>query len=297
MVPIEMYQNIFQFVGKQDLIAFSRVSHTFQHEAEHLLYNYVDLAFGHNQTFVHHRGRVITWCIAVTRVERRARRVHTLRLPPRIPLPSTSFFAPKMDVDINLIVAQAFHAVVNLKHLFFVGSQRELASLPVYPSTLRDCTFSLSSFVGQVSSFSTENQIEFLLRHPEIEYWVPTDPFLHSVTSFPSNMLPRLRELVLSRPALTHTLRGRPVEALVLQFSDERHTRTLGLQAITPMGFLGDTLHTLVYIHGRIDADWSTVDILDALAQETPNLRSLAFTHSRVGEFDAGVSPSLVPSH
>jgi hypothetical protein len=286
MVPIEMYQNIFQFAAKQDLTALSRVSRIFQREAEHILYDYVDLTCGH------HRERIISWCIAVTNMERRAHRVHTLRFPPRIPPASEILFSTSAmeDANILVIVTQAFHVVVNLKCLYLFGSSKEPPSL--YPSTLRGCTFNLTSFVGQASSFSTENQIEFLHKHPEIEYWVPTEPFLQTVSSFPKNMLPRLRELVLTRPALTHTLRGRPLEALVLLFIDPIHTRALGLQAIIPMGFLGDTLHTLVYIHGKMDADWSTVDVLNTLAQKTPNLRSLTFTS--LGSNDAVVSPRMV---
>ncbi|KAF9457742.1 hypothetical protein BDZ94DRAFT_1272464 [Collybia nuda] len=282
MVPIEVYHIIFQFVENHNLTTLSCVSRIFQYEAEHILYQSVDLTKGDC------RSGIVSWCTAVTNVERRARRVQSLRFPPRYP-PILGSSPPTLilgDSQIHKLVAQAFNKIINLKHLFFFGAGDYPVTL--YPSTLKDCTFRLSSFVGQVSSFSSQDQIDFLSKHPDIEYWVPTQPFLLSVNSFPKAMLPRLRELVLTHPKLTSAFKGRPIEALVLFFIHARHTRDIGREAIIPMGSFKETLHTLVYIHGKLSNEWSTVDIINDLAERVPHLRSLSFTS--LGNDDSVVS-------
>lgn len=287
MVPIEMYRNVFRFIGNQDLTALSRVSRSFQYEAEHILYDFVDLTLGN------HRMRIVSWCNAVISVERRAHRVHTLRFPAHLPILSGVGLLAELpnDETVQKMVAHAFSVTVNLEHLLIFGHStiRVAQSASINISTLASCTFSLSSFAGQALGSTTQEQIDFLLKHPNIKYWVPTEPFLQSIESLPQDMLPHLRETMLVRPSFTKALKNRPLEALVLMFISASHSRTIGLEAIKPLAFMGDTLHTLEYTHGSLGMDWSTADLIDTLSRTTPNLRTL--TLKSLIKDDSVVSP------
>ncbi|KAF9457743.1 hypothetical protein BDZ94DRAFT_192605 [Collybia nuda] len=200
----------------------------------------------------------ISWCSAVIKVERRAHAVHTLRFPAHLPTSSESRL-PSVTSDneiVQNIIAQAFSAIINLKHLFLLGQNSQPASIKL--STLASCTFSLCSFAGQVSGdLGIQEQLDFLLKHPTIEYWVPTEPFLRSVNSFPTNILPNLRQTVLVRPSLMKALGGRPIESLMILFIDITHSRAVE------------------YTHGSLGPDWSTIDIISNLSRAAPNLKIL----------------------
>lgn len=240
-MPLEMYRAVFQHLGTQDLTTLARVSSAVQREAEAILYSYVDLC----QATSGYREGVITWCLAVTKVQRKAHHVNTLKFPAALKQP----FAVDPELDIEETIANAFKAVVNLKHLFFLGGSHDPRHYtpPVNLSTLKGCTFRLESLAGDTFNFQGANMLALLSQHPDIEYWVPTHTFLASFTSFPDDILPRLRQTVFTNPAKIKGLKGRPVEALVLLSLDPVQTRSVGLGVITPLRVFSQTLHTLVY--------------------------------------------------
>lgn len=224
-IPVELYPNIFQYSSTQDLASLARVSQTFQHAAESSLYFSVDFTTVSNDC-----QRIMSWCTTVTKDERRALRVNTLKFPSDFQTPSTF----DIGLDIQQTLTQAFNAIVNLKHIFFLQKGRtHQASL--YPSTLIGCTFRLKSFAGQANSFTSQDIWGFLARQQEVEYWVPTRHLLESVVEFPANVLPRLRETILVVPSKTRYLQCRPVEILKLVSVTLHFTMTDGLAAITPL--------------------------------------------------------------
>jgi hypothetical protein len=93
--------------------------------------------------------------------------------------------------------------MINLEELLIFGlgldPPRAGGTHSILPSTLEDCEFRLSAFGGQTPSFTSEDLWRFLLKHPEIRYWVPSDPLLLSISSFPRDILPGLRAMVLIR--------------------------------------------------------------------------------------------------
>ena len=261
---------LFQYAGTGDLATLCRVSRMFQHGAEHILYHNVKLQ---NIT---DGDRLISWCHAIVGMERRAHRVHTLHLPTRFELSQPLATSASAEA-IGKMIKLAFKAMINLRQLCcstVVSGSARLASL--HPSTLEDCEFHLSAFAGELPSFMPSDVWKFLARHPGITYWAPGHPLLCSIPSFPSSILPNLNEVVFTRPALTLCLKGRPIQTLVLVFTDLVHRRWDGLEAIAPLESFNDTLHHLVYLQGgNMCVDWTAVDIVCSISQKVPKLRSL----------------------
>jgi hypothetical protein len=294
-MPVQLYPAIFRYTTTSDLAVLSRVSHTFQREAEHILYHYVNL-----QDIIDGE-RLASWCLMIIGTPRRAHRVHYLRFPrnfklPQLPSehassPDQSWLAKLLHCrpttsTLELlphpkpiqVIALAFKALVNLKELFVVGPRLErdgLSELSIHPSTFEDCEFRLSHFGGELPGFTVEEMWNLFFNHPGISYWVPGDVFAQSVSSFPRGMLPHLQEVVLVRPDLIKFLIGRPIRSLVLVFQQAIHNKDTWLGTIQHLGFFKDTLRTLVYINFNLGVDWTSVDIIRSIAQEVPKLRSL----------------------
>jgi hypothetical protein len=308
----EISQHIFQYLGNEDLVALSTVSHAFQERAEHTLYyniNLKDLIDG---------KRVASWCLAILSESRRAHRVNTLKFPARLkyaPTSDTSLSAPKLHSTIkrtframiNLktlkfparlknaqtsnaslsvpmlhsTIKRTFEAMINLKVLLVAGSARlndEADAInSILPSTFNNCVFRLSGFAGELPGFPPEDIWKLLANHPDITYWVPGYPLLLSIPSFPLNILPNLREVVLVRPELAIGLKGCPIQSLVLVFAQPVH-RDVGLKAITALRFFKETLRTLDYQYSPNILDWNLGDIVRAIAQSAPNLRTLTLS-------------------
>jgi hypothetical protein len=270
-LPIELYRNIAHYADTSDLATLCRVSHAFQHAAELTLYHCVYLDHTTNGELL------MSWCLAIISAPRRAHRVHLLKFPKYFNLPQHTSAA-----KVHNMITQAFKAIINLKELGIVGWPKDISPdriSSIHPSTLEDCVFSLSTFMGELTSFTPEEVWRFLFKQPGIEYWVPGDPLLKSISSFPRGMLPHLRKMVLVRPELTRSFDGRPIQSLVLVFQHPIHTRDSGLAAVMPLKSINDTLRELVYICGSLGVDWTMVDIICSIAQHVPNLRSLALSH------------------
>jgi hypothetical protein len=267
----EISQHIFQYLGNEDLVALSTVSHAFQERAEHTLYYNVNLA-----NLIDGK-RVASWCLAILSESRRAHRVNTLKFPTRLknaPTANTSLSVPMLHSTIK----RTFEAMINLKELLIFGSARlndEADAInSILPSTFNNCIFRLSGFAGELPDFPPEDLWKLLANHPDITYWVPGHPLLLSIPSFPLNILPNLREVILVHPELAFCLKGRPIQSLVLCFVQRVH-RDVGLKAITALKFLKETLRTLVYQYSPNILDWNLGDIVRAIAQSAPNLRTL----------------------
>jgi hypothetical protein len=270
----EISQHIFQYLGNEDLVALSTVSHAFQERAEHTLYYKINL-----QDLIDGK-RVASWCLAILSESRRAHRVNTLKFPVRLkyaPTSDTSLSVPKLHSTIK----RTFEAMINLKVLFIVDSAQPKDEADdinsILPSTFNNCVFRLSDFAGELPGFQPEDLWKLLANHPDISYWVPGHPLLLSIPSFPLNILPNLREVVLVRPELAFSLKGRPIQSLVLVFVQRVH-RDVGLQAITALKFFKETLRTLEYQYPPNILDWNLGDIVRAIAQSAPNLRTLTLS-------------------
>jgi hypothetical protein len=303
--PVELYPAIFRYATTSDLAVLSRVSHTFQREAEHILYHHVNLQD------ITDGERLASWCLTIIGTPRRARRVHYLRFPwkykpPQLPSqhasspdqswlvkllhcrPMTSTLELLPHPKLIQVIALAFKALVNLKELLVVGPEANgLSELSIHPSTFEDCEFRLSSFAGVLlPGFTVEEMWKFFFKHPGISYWAPGDLFARSISSFPQGMLPHLREVVLVRPDLIRFLIGRPIQSLVLVFQQPIHNKDIGLGTILRLGFFKDTLHTLVYIHFKLGVDWTPVDIVRSIAQQVPKLGSLTLSSPGTVSFE-----------
>src|SRR6202034_2105299 len=240
----EISQHIFQYLGNEDLVALSTVSRAFQEKAEHTLYYNINL-----QDLIDGK-RVASWCLAILSESRRAHRVNILKFPVRsksAQTSGTSLSVPMLQSTIN----RTFRAMINLKELFLVGSNslkdKADAINSILPSTFNNCEFRLSGFSGELPEFSPEDVWKLLANHPDITYWVPSHSLFMSIPSFPLNILPNLREVVLIRPELAFSLKGRPIQSLALAFVQPVHTRDVGLEAITALNFFKETLQSLVY--------------------------------------------------
>ena len=136
-IPVELYRYFVQYGDTGDLVILSRVSHAFQHEAEHALYRHVNLER------ITDGGRLMSWCLAIVGAPRRAHRVHYLKFPTCFQPPQLSPEQPSDSQineslsDIQNMITQAFEAMINLKELFIVGSPN--AGTPSFLlSTLED---------------------------------------------------------------------------------------------------------------------------------------------------------------
>src|SRR6202042_401089 len=100
---------------------------------------------------------------------------------------------------------------------------------------------------------------KFLSGHPNIRYWVASDPFLRYISSIPRGVLPNVSDVILVRPNITKYLVDRPIQRLVWVFQSVCHTRSDGIEAIAPLELCK---HTLTHIHytylGQQDPDWTT---------------------------------------
>jgi hypothetical protein len=268
-------QRIFQYLGNEDLVALSTVSRSLQERAEHTLYYNINL-----QELIDGK-RIESWCLAILCESRRAHRVNILKFPVRLkyaPASNTSLSIPMLHGTIK----RTFRAMINLKELFVFGSARlkdEADTInSILPSTFNNCEFRLSGLAGELPEFPPEDVWKLLAKHPDITYWVPGSPLLLSIPSFPLSILPNLREVVLVRPELTFCLEGRPIQSLMLAFVQHVHTRDDGLEAITALKLFKETLQTLVYQYPPNTLDWSLEDIVRAIAQSAPNLRTLTLS-------------------
>src|ERR1700721_2928734 len=137
----EISQHIFQYLGNEDLVALSTVSHAFQERAEHILYYKIDLEGSIDGK------RVTSWCLAILSESRRAHRVNTLKFPVQLkylPTSNTSLSIPMLRSTIT----RTFRAMINLKELHIFGSSRLANEADdinlILPSTFDDCVFRLS---------------------------------------------------------------------------------------------------------------------------------------------------------
>ncbi|KAG6843860.1 hypothetical protein H0H87_012303, partial [Tephrocybe sp. NHM501043] len=279
--PTELNRYITEFATTSDLLVLAQVSRTFQELAEDILYYYVNL-----QHCFSNRRMAMIWCSSVISNQRRAHCVYSLKFPSTFKTPLTEDF----DLDVQETIAKAFNAIVNLKHLWLLGvGEKYTASL--HPSTLKDCTFSLTYLGGQTSSFSADDMWDFLSKHPDIEYWAPTVQQLGSVSAIPSHVVPNLRRAVIVDPTKIRSLSGRPIDSLCLVFaSSHNHTVSAGLDAITALQPISTTLRTLVYTHGPL-VGWSTIDMLQHLGRCAPNLKSLTYsTFGRNGDMTTRIA-------
>jgi hypothetical protein len=303
----EISQRIFQYLGNEDLVALSTVSRAFQEKAEHTLYYNINL-----QDLIDGK-RVASWCLAILSESRRAHRVNILKFPVRLKYAQTSNTSPSVSMLHSTIkrtfsaminfkfpvrsnaaptsgtslsvpmlqstINRTFRAMINLKELFLVSSNRlkdEAGTInSILPSTFNNCEFCLSGFAGELPEFSPEDVWKLLANHPDITYWVPGHLLLSSIPSIPLTILPNLREVVLVRPELAFCLEGRPIQSLVLIFVQPVHTRDDGLEAITALKFVKETLQTLVCVYFPNILDGNLGDTVRAIAQSVPNLRTL----------------------
>jgi hypothetical protein len=306
-VPVELYPDIFRYATTSDLAVLSRVSHTFQREAEHILYHYVDL-----QEIIDGE-RLASWCLTIIGTPRRAHRVHYLKFPrnfkrPQLPSehasnpdqswlmkllhcrPMTSTLELPPHPKLIQVIALAFKALVNLKQLYIFGHLEDegdgISELSIHPATFEDCEFRLSDFGGEMPGFTVEEMWKLLFKHPGISYWVPGDAFARSISSFPQGVLPHLQEVVLVRPDLIKFLIGRPIHSLVMLFQQSIHKKDTGLGVILDLGFFKDTLRTLEYTHFALGVDWTPVDIIRSIARQVPKLRSLTLSSAGTVSFE-----------
>jgi hypothetical protein len=175
-------------------------------------------------------------------------------------------------------VGQALRAFVNLDELS-VCSHVPVnidQSPSLLPSTFDGCTFSLSALSGDLPGFTPEDVWKLLSEHPNIRYWVASDPFQTSISSIPHGVLPNVSDVVFVCPKMVKYLVGRPIKRLVWVFLSFRHTRSEGLEAIVPLEPFKNTLTHLYYTYlGQDDSDWTIADIISSIATHAPNLTSL----------------------
>jgi hypothetical protein len=270
--PVEVYSTVFRHVPLRDLATLCKVSKTFQHEAERILYHFVDI------THITGGERLMFWCHATAESPSRALSVHSLRFPGSFEIshPQSTHFS---SLPVQQAIAKAFKAFINLDQLCILRSlvlDTPYHSPTLLPSTFDDCTFSLSALSGGLPGFAPEDVWRLLSKHPNIRYWVASDSFQPFISSMPHGVLPNVADVVFVRPKMVKYLIGRPIKRLFWLFQSLRHTRSEGMEAIASLELFKHTLTDLHYNHsGQQDSDWTYVDIIRSIATHAPNLKSL----------------------
>jgi hypothetical protein len=264
-LPVELWNAIFRHVERRNLATLARVSRLFQREAEYVLYYLVTLDTD--------AARLASWCVSILDERRRAFRVHTLRLPGHFKPPPWDL--AYSSAEIQRLLTQAFEAVVNLKELYILKLHVEGPIVPtISRSTVENCTFRLTGMACDTTGMTADEMWEFLHTQPDISHWFPS--FLRSINAIPPNILPSIRELVLSLPEKLPLLYGRPIQKLMLVCGRGiEHVRHDGLAVIHSLRQFEGTLRVLEYmVHGSL-ADWTATDVIRSLAKDVPNLEEL----------------------
>ena len=271
VLPVDVYSIICRHTAINDLTTLCRVSKMFQDEAERILYYSVDI------THIADGEHLMSWCNNIAASQRRSIRVHILRFPATFLSPPQDA-TPTSSLHIQQANAQALRAFVNLSDLSLrIGS----AEGEGIPSLLRwsfeGCRFSLTAFSGNFLGLTLDDIWNVVSHHPNIRYWTPSHPFLKSLSSIPSNVLPQVADVVFVRPDAIKYLVGRPIQCLAWLFQSFFHTRSEGTTAMIHLQAFRLTLTHLCYTYcGQKDHDWTPVDIISCLVMHAPNLTSLS---------------------
>ncbi|KDQ65083.1 hypothetical protein JAAARDRAFT_202317 [Jaapia argillacea MUCL 33604] len=265
--PLEIYGQIFQFLGVRDLARLCRVSSKCQSQAEACLYRSVSLSL------VSHR-LLLSWCRTIVQCERRARKVRTLIFPAFFRLP-TQENSPDLVYD---SIAQAFKVIVNLKVLRVdIGARGRDCYPSLRPATFDGCSFHLSELLGDLPQFPLQD-VQLLLRsHPGSHYWAPDNNHLTSITgTLPLHIIPGLRDLRLIRPDLATHLR--PLRRLAWHLGCSPPIDTMqkavdiARETIPHLALFRDSLCELYLTH-RLGSGYPAVEVVTSVAQHLPNLR------------------------
>jgi hypothetical protein len=277
-LPVDVYCTICRHTATKNLTTLCRVSKMFQEEAERILYYSVDI------THMTDGEHLMSWCNNTAESQRRSICVHTLRFPAVFNSLSQDA-TPTSSLHVQKSIARALRAFVNLSDLSLrIGLSEGEGTPSLLRWTFEGCRFSLTAFSGNFPGLTKDDIWNVISEHPGIRYWVPSDPFLKSLSFIPSNVLPRVADVLFVRPDAIKYLVGRPIKRLAWVFQSFRHMRSEGTAAMIHLQLFKRSLTHLYYMHyGQQDHDWTSADIVSCLATHAPNLTSLSiFCFERV---------------
>jgi hypothetical protein len=219
----------------------------------------------------------MSWCNNTAESQRRSIRVRTLRLLAQFNYPPHDA-TPTSSLHVQKSIAQALRAFINLSDLSLrIGLSEGEGTPSLLRWTFESCRFSLTAFSGNFPGLTLDDIWNVISEHPNIRYWVPSDPFLKSLSFIPSNVLPRVADVVFVRPDAIKYLIGRPIKRLAWFFQSFRHTRSEGTAAMIHLQLFRRSLTHLCYTYyGQQDHDWTSADIVSCLTTHAPNLTSLS---------------------
>ena len=215
------------------------------------------------------------WCPGVTTQPKASKEaymctLYTFRLnsilPPQDATPTSSLHVQKS-------IAQALRAFVNLSDLSLRIGLPEGEGTPLLLRwTFEGCRFLLTAFSGNFPGLTLDDIWNVISEHLNIHYWVPSDPFLKSLSFIPSNVLPCVVDVVFVHPDAT----------IYLQL------------------FRRSLTHLYYTYYGQQDHNWTSADIVSCLAMHAPNLTSLSiccFEHVKLTVSSASLRISWIHTY
>ena len=292
---VDIYCTICRHTATKNLTTLCRVSKMFQDKAEHILYYSVDIT---NMTDGEH---LMSWCNNTAKSQRRSIHVHTLRFPAQFNSPPQDA-APTSSLHVQKSIAQALRAFINLSDLSpCIGLPEGEGTPSLLWWTFEGCRFLLTAFSGNFPGLTLDDIWNVISEHLNIHYWVPSDPFLKSLSFIPSNVLPRVVDVVFVRPDAIKYLVGRPIKHLAWFFQLFHHTRSEGTAAMIHLQLFRRSLTHLYYTYyGQQDHNWTSADIVSCLATHAPNLTSLSiccFEHVKLTVSSASLRISWIHTY
>jgi hypothetical protein len=241
-LPVDVYCTICGHTATKNLTTLCRVSKMFQDEAEHILYYSVDI------THMTDGEHLMSLCNNTAESQRRSIHVHTLHFPAQFNSPPQDA-TPTSSLHVQKSIAQALRAFVNLSDLSLRIGLPEGEGTPLLLRwTFEGCRFLLTAFSGNFPGLTLDDIWNVISEHLNIHYWVPSDPFLKSLSFIPSNVLPCVVDVVFVHPDAT----------IYLQL------------------FRRSLTHLYYTYYGQQDHNWTSADIVSCLAMHAPNLTSLS---------------------
>ena len=272
LLPVDVYSTICRHTAIKDLTTLCRVTKMFQDEAERILYYSVDI------THMTNGKHLMAWCNDIAESQRRSMRVYTLRFPARF-ISSPQDATPTLSLHVQQAIARALRAFVNLSDLSLrIGLLEREGTPSLLRWSFEECRFSLAAISGNFPGLTLDDIWNVVSEHPNIRYWTPSHPFLKSLSSIPSNVLPRVADVFFVRPDAIKYLVGRPIKRIAWYFPSFYHTRSEGTAALIHLQPFRQTLTHLCYTYysQQDHADWTPADIVSCLAMHAPNLTSLS---------------------
>lgn len=265
LLPPELFRHIIEWVSdSEDLYHLCLASRICRFEAERVLYRSVHLP---QNTLA-----PVLWARTILSSPQKAMAVRSLVL--RFDL--AFLILPHKLLPSLLLISQALGALRNLRNLRLVGHPR-VRMHPGYLWLLDGCVPGLEVFDNSV--FFPSDIAPFLSRHPNIRRWKQAGTSTRVEQVMGHDFLPRVTDIDVSASSLSFFTSPRPLRRIKLEMNSLGDRRTKGeREIIKHLSLFGNTLESLIIENLNLD-HLAAGELLGLLADATPNLKVLSYTH------------------